>query len=154
MPTAPSKPTSDGSNATCASSATRELPPTPPAISDATSNTSPPAAAWGWQYVFPAPGLCVSPYTAQIVRHHLHEDTLQRAVRVAGRQAAIPKPVHCHALRHCFATDMLASGADIRTVQEVMGHKDVSTTMIYTHVLNRAGVACRSPLDQQFGTGA
>ena len=102
---------------------------------------------WAWQFVFPAPNLCVSPYTGQIVRHHIHEDSLQRAVRLAGRAAKIDQPVHCHCLRHCFATELLRSGADIRTVQEVMGHKDVSTTMIYTHVLNRAGVVCRSPLD-------
>jgi integron integrase len=102
---------------------------------------------WAWQYVFPAPSLCVSPYTGQKVRHHLHENSLQRAVRLAGRKAEIDQPVHCHAFRHCFATDLLASGVDIRAVQEVLGHKDVSTTMIYTHVLNRSGVPCRSPLD-------
>jgi len=102
---------------------------------------------WAWQYVFPASRLCVDPGTGKTRRHHLHETALQRAVRYAARKADIAKPVGCHTLRHCFATHLLESGADIRTVQELLGHSDVSTTMIYTHVLNRPGLAVRSPED-------
>ena len=102
---------------------------------------------WAWQYVFPASRLCVDPATGKTRRHHLHETALQRAVRFAARKADIAKPVGCHTLRHCFATHLLESGADIRTVQELLGHSDVSTTMIYTHVLNRPGLVVRSPED-------
>jgi integron integrase len=102
---------------------------------------------WAWQFVFPAPNLCVSPYTGQVVRHHVHEDCLQRAVRAAGRKAQIVQPVHCHARRHSLATQLLENVYDIRTVQELLGHKDVATTQIYTHVLNRPGLGVRSPLD-------
>jgi site-specific recombinase XerD len=102
---------------------------------------------WAWQYVFPASRLCVDPTTGNTRRHHLHETALQRAVRNAARKADIAKPAGCHTLRHCFATHLLESGADIRTVQELLGHSDVSTTMIYTHVLNRPGLAVRSPED-------
>jgi len=109
-----------------------------------------PAASrqWAWQYVFPAPGLSTDPRTGKTGRHHLHESTVQKAVKEAVRQAGIMKLASCHTLRHSFATHLLEGGYDIRTIQELLGHRDVGTTMIYTHVLNKAGGrGVRSPLD-------
>ena len=101
----------------------------------------------GWQFVFPAARLAVDPRSGAVRRHHMHESVLQKAVKQAAQTAGLNKRVNCHVLRHSFATHMLEQGCDIRTVQELLGHADVSTTMIYTHVLNRGGAAVRSPLD-------
>jgi integron integrase len=103
--------------------------------------------SWAWQYVFPSATVCTDPYGAGLVRHHLHPRTLQRSLKMAVARAGIGKPVGCHTFRHCFATHLLESGYDIRTVQELLGHTDVRTTMIYTHVLNRGALSVRSPLD-------
>jgi integron integrase len=103
--------------------------------------------SWGWQFVFPAPRLSVDPRTGEQRRHHVLPQSVQRAVSEAARRAGIDKPCSPHVLRHSFATHMLQSGYDIRTVQELLGHSDVSTTMVYTHVLNKGGRGVLSPLD-------
>ena len=102
---------------------------------------------WKWQYVFPSSRLSVDPRSRMTRRHHLHENGLQKAVKKASENAGIEKKVNCHCLRHSFATHLLQHGYDIRTVQELLGHADVSTTMVYTHVLNRGGKGVFSPLD-------
>jgi integron integrase len=106
---------------------------------------------WGWQYVFPARDFSRDPRSGAIRRHHLHEGNLQRAIQVATRRAGLIKPVGCHTFRHSFATHLLENGYDIRTVQELLGHQDVSTTQIYTHVLNQNRLGVRSPLDGPAG---
>ncbi len=103
--------------------------------------------AWGWQYIFPAPTRSVDPRSGARRRHHLDESGVQKAVKEAVRMAGIHKPGSCHSFRHSFATHLLEAGHDIRTIQELLGHADVRTTMIYTHVLNRGGMGVRSPLD-------
>lgn len=102
---------------------------------------------WGWQYVFPAARPSHDPRSGNLRRHHIHERSVQRAVRVAARRIGIAKPVGPHTLRHCFATHLLERGYDIRTVQELMGHADVRTTQIYTHVMKKGAGAVKSPLD-------
>jgi integron integrase len=102
---------------------------------------------WGWQYVFPGAARSVDPRSGVIRRHHLYEQTIQRSVAAAARRAMIPKPVSPHILPHSFATHLLQAGHDIRTVQELLGHASVETTMIYTHVLNKGGRGVLSPLD-------
>ena len=103
--------------------------------------------AWGWQWVFPGASRSLDPRTGAERRHHLNESSIQKAVAGAAKRAGIVKPCSPHVLRHSFATHMLQAGYDIRTVQELLGHSDVKTTMIYTHVLNRGGRVVRSPLD-------
>lgn len=102
---------------------------------------------WRWQWVFPQENRWRNTKTGEQGRHHVHETLLQRAVREAVARASIVKRVGCHTFRHCFATHLLEAGYDIRTIQELLGHKDVSTTMIYTHVLNKGGHGVKSPMD-------
>lgn len=109
------------------------------------------ARAWGWQWVFPSSQRSVDPRTGILRRHHLHAESVQKAVRTAGKAAELVKPITPHVLRHSFATHLLAAGHDIRTVQELLGHKEVETTMIYTHVLNKGGKGVPSPLDTLIG---
>jgi site-specific recombinase XerC len=108
--------------------------------------------AWAWFWVFPSGVLSVDPISGIERRHHAHSRSLSRALKVAVEQAGVAKHVSVHTLRHSFATHLLQSGYDIRTVQELLGHSDVSTTMIYTHVLNRGGRGVVSPMDR-LGTG-
>jgi integron integrase len=103
---------------------------------------------WGWQWVFPASQISLDPRSGEHRRHHLHESVLQRATKEAARNIRLTKPASCHTLRHSFATHLLEDGYDIRTIQELLGHRDVKTTMIYTHVLNRGGQGVYRPMDR------
>ena len=107
------------------------------------------AKEWGWQYLFPSKTISVDPRSGEKRRHHMHLSSLHRAIKKASNMAGINKPISNHTFRHSFATHLLQEGYDIRTIQELLGHKDVSTTMIYTHVLNKGDKAVRSPLDKK-----
>jgi integron integrase len=106
------------------------------------------AKEWSWQFVFPASRRYRDPATNELVRHHLHESVVQRAVKAAVRASGMTKRATCHSFRHSFATHLLQDGYDIRTVQELLGHREVATTMIYTHVMNRGGLGVRSPAER------
>lgn len=103
---------------------------------------------WIWQFVFPSTQIAKDPRSEQMYRHHLHESGVQKAVKRAARATHLAKRIGCHTFRHSFATHLLENGYDIRTIQELLGHKDVKTTMIYTHVLNWGGRGVQSPLDR------
>lgn len=103
---------------------------------------------WGWQYLFPAAESSRDPYSGAWVRHHVHEKIVQRAVQYAVVRAGLAQPASYHTLRHCFATHLLEDGYDIRTLQELLGHPEVKTTMIYTHVMARGAGGVKSPLDR------
>lgn len=118
-------------------------------LPDALERKHPSAATdWRWQFVFPASKICRDPRFGSPSRFHLHESVIQKAVVAAARDAGLTVRVTCHTFRHSFATHLLEAGHDIRTVQELLGHADVSTTMIYTHVLNRGGLGVTSPADR------
>jgi integrase len=118
-------------------------------LPDALDRKSPAAGKeWRWQFVFPATRRYQGRTSGEWIRHHLHESVIQRAMKVAVQASGITKRATCHTLRHSFATHLLQDGYDIRTVQELLGHRDVATTMVYTHVLNRGGRGVRSPADR------
>jgi len=103
--------------------------------------------SWAWQFIFPSSKRSLDPRSGIVRRHHVHKISIQRAVKQAAKQATIPKNIGCHTFRHSFATHLIDAGYDIRTVQELLGHKDIRTTQIYTHVLNRGGRGVKSPVD-------
>jgi integrase len=125
-----------------------------PSLPDALERKYPNACReWAWQYVFPASKRSVVPGSTRIRRHHIDESVLQKAVKTDVRSAGLTKPASCHSLRHSFATRLMENGYDIRTVQDLLGHEDIRTTMIYTHVLNKSALAVRSPLDGTVNPG-